>query len=231
MRPYNIRGSLRAAIAALVAVLALLTMPVRVEAKHIVPDLDATGSIAVSMVDPDTQDGVGGGTLTLMRVGDVAQDNGDFSFALAPDFAASGASLATPDAELAEHLAAFAQERGIEGATLQIPASGRVVFDDLPLGLYLLVQRDAAEGYYAVSPFLVSVPIENAAADAYVYDVDATPKMELLDREPPTPSEEEPPSRWRLPRTGEELLPYVGIAVVGVAAVAGGVLLRRRRSE
>lgn len=209
------------------AVLVLLTMPVQAEAKHIVPDLDQTGSITVSMVDPDSLEAVGGGTLTLIKVGDAVQDDGDFSFALTSDLAQSDESLDAPDTELAKRLAEFAQNRDVAGTTKKIPASGKVVFDDLSLGLYLLVQNDAAEGYYAVSPFFVSVPAENAAGDAYVYDVDAAPKMELLDREPPTPSI----TTWRLPVTGDEVLPYVGLALVGAAAICAAVLLRKRNRK
>ena len=47
---------------------------------HDVPDETRTGSVSFAM----TYDGaaVGGGSLTLYRVGDVAEDNGNYSFAL-----------------------------------------------------------------------------------------------------------------------------------------------------
>lgn len=55
---------------------------------------------------------------------------------------------------------------------------GKVVFSDLPLGLYLVKQDGTVEGYAPCKPFYVSVPIEHDGD--YVYDVDASPKTEII---------------------------------------------------
>lgn len=52
--------------------------------------------------------------------------------------------------------------------------SGRAVFEDLPLGLYMFIQETAADGYECVRPFLVTVPLWNG--EELVYDVEAGPK-------------------------------------------------------
>ena len=51
-----------------------------------------------------------------------------------------------------------------------IGEEGNVIFENLPVGLYLLIQTEAAEGYNAVSPFLVSVPLQDGAG--WIYNVD-----------------------------------------------------------
>ena len=151
---------------------------------HEVPDLSKTGSISAAMV----YDGepVSGGSLTLYRVGDVAEDDGNYGFALAEDFAGSELSLENiEDPGLASSLAAHVEKEKISGNTVSVEADGTVTASGLELGLYLVVQNSAAEGFEAISPFLVSVPMyENGA---YQYQVNVEPKMSALTPAEPTP--------------------------------------------
>ena len=65
-----------------------------------------------------------------------------------------------------------------------IGADGTVLVQSLNLGLYLLVQDKAADGFEVISPFLVSVPMyENGA---YIYEVNAEPKLSALTKTPAT---------------------------------------------
>lgn len=171
----------------LIAVLLLGTPSVTFAAENGELDLTQTGSIEVTM--KQEEEVVPGGTLTLYRVGEIQQQDGNYSFGLVEDFADSGESLEDiTSPELAEGLAGFAQEEN--GKTLQIDENGNVMFDDLELGLYLVVQYDAAEGYENVSPFLVSVPVN--INGTYIYQVDATPKVGLINGGPPTPPDVTP---------------------------------------
>lgn len=200
-----------------------------------VPDTSRTGSISAVMSYGGAA--VGGGTLTLYRVGDVSEDDGNYSFVLTDAFAASGLSLsAVSDAGLAQSLAEYAQANGIEGTAVQIGEDGTVSADGLPLGLYLVAQQeqDAAEGYEAISPFLVSVPMyENGA---YSYSVNAEPKMSaMVPTAGPEETEEDPGEEETTPSTSagtttttSSTLPQTGQLnwPVPVLAVAGlGLLL------
>lgn len=150
---------------------------------HDVPDMDRTGSISARMLyDGKT---VGGGSMVLYRVGDISEDNGNYSFTLTDGFAASGASLANiSDPALAKSLADYAKANNLSGTPVVIGDDGTVRVQSLRLGLYLVVQDKAADGFEAVSPFLVSVPMfENGS---YVYDVNAEPKLSALTKTPVT---------------------------------------------
>lgn len=204
----------------------------------LVPDLEAEGSVSVTMTDPETLKAVPGGTMTLLRVADVKLENGaDYSFALTADFADSGADLAGAlDADLARALADYAQGVDLAGVTREISTAGTVSFSGLEPGLFLLVQNQAAEGYYAVSPFLVSIPLKEDGA--WVYDVDATPKMEPLTEkpeEPGTPEEPETPGKPDMPKTADPTDALPGMAALAGAlaslGAAGALLLRRVRRE
>ena len=55
-------------------------------------------------------------------------------------------------------------------------ADGKVAFEDLDLGIYLVEETNAPAGIVAGAPFIVSVPMVNKASDAWNYDVVAYPK-------------------------------------------------------
>lgn len=166
---------------------------------HDVPDLSRRGSIHIVMRHGEKT--VPGGTLTLYRVGAVHEDDGNYSFVLTDAFAGSGSSLEDIEsAGLAKELADYAKAQGISGITQKIAKDGTVSFSDLEPGLYLLVQHSAAEGYYNADPFLVSVPMMEDGI--YVYDVDASPKVELK-KEPETPEESETSEETETPEEPE----------------------------
>lgn len=179
---------------ALLMLLCAATVPVRAAT---VLELNKTDcSISVTMRDGKTV--VSGGSMTCYRVGDIrSADNGDLSFVLTGEFSGAGVSLAKPDdPNAAWRLASYAAQRSIAGTTKTIGSTGTVAFTGLTPGLYLLVQREAAPGYYAAAPFLVTLPMtENGG---YVYDVDASPKVDVErpgDSLPTEPDRPTPPDQ------------------------------------
>lgn len=191
-------------------------------------DLSRTGSICIAMRYNGTA--VSGGTLTLYRVGEVKESGGDYSFVPTGDFADCGYSLAKPDsAALARALASLA--KNYSGTTKTIASDGTVKFDNLELGLYLLVQETAADGYAAVEPFLVTVPMfENGA---YKYEVDAGPKVELKANSGDSGDDDAPGHGGggdeKLPQTGQLNWPVPALATSGVFMFTLGWTLRFRK--
>ena len=190
-----------------------------------VPDLQRKGSVSVAMTYQGQS--VAGGSLTLYRVAEVHLENqADYRFRLAEAYANSGVSLDDLSASgIALALAEYTAAQNIQGVKAEIDAEGKVSFQGLELGLYLLVQEDAAPGYAAANPFLVTVPGKENGS--YVYDVDASPKLSLElaptePTEPPTePTEPTPPD---LPQTGLNQWPIPVLAVGGVLLVLLGVV-------
>ena len=80
-------------------------------------------------------------------------------------------------AELARCLADFVDSHSIQPVDARDNRSGSVTFPELPHGLYLVVQVEAAPGYEAVQPFQVTVPMLEDGR--YVYDVNAYGKTAL----------------------------------------------------
>ena len=164
-------------------VICILALPV---AAHGVPDLDRAGSIGVTM--RYNGKAVSGGELTLYRVGEIKEENGDYSFVLTEDFVASKVSLDyVQSPEIAGKLADFARRQKIPGQLKKIDSEGKAEFQNLKPGLFLLIQNKAAQGYQCAKPFLVSLPM--LESDRYSYHLDASPKVSPG----PQPDEPEPP--------------------------------------
>lgn len=218
----------RQLISLIVAILLLCSLGMPVFA-HDVPDLTRPGTIKVSMCCGETS--VPGGSLSVYQVGYIHEENGNYSYQLTEDFAESQLTLENvQSAELAAGLAEYTVAHGLEGVTKDIDDEGRVTFDVEP-GLYLLVQQDPARGYSAAKPFLVGVP--NMEDGTYIYEVNASPKINLT----PAPTEEstEPhnPTKpdEKLPQTGQLNWPVPLLAVAGLGLFLLGCVLRRKEND
>lgn len=164
-----------------------------------VPDLSEKGAISLTMRYGDHI--VPGGEMTLYQAAALEESSGKFSYVLTEVFSGCGIVPEQSDfAQLAGSLSSYVRANGLTGRTKQIGNDGQIEFDNLTPGLYLIIQNKPAKGYYAASPFVVSVPMNDNGE--YVYMVNASPKVELVkedggsdDPEPskPTPSEPNPP--------------------------------------
>lgn len=192
---------------------------------HDVPDLTRQGSINISMHCGDTA--VPGGTLTLYRVGDIHEDDGNYSFVPSASFTGCVSSFEDIQSkELAKKLADYAEDNKIPCRTQEINDQGQITFT-VEQGLYLLVQNQAAEGYQAAAPFLVSVPMNEDGT--YIYGVDASPKVELTKAPQPTPTPTPKPPT--LAQTGQLNWPVPVLAILGLCLFSLGWLLRFGRKK
>ena len=198
-------------ICALVLLLAVLCGTALTASAADLPDLTQKGSIAVTLKP--------GCSLTLHRAGQPLLQDGNYSWQLTPDFAGSQLKLADLTApRLPGDQLAWAQRKKLAGVTQQADAEGRILFKDLEAGLYLLSQQTAAEGYYPVSPFLVTLP--QRTDDGWAWQADAKPKTQMKEKPGtvPPPKPEEP----KLPQTGQLNWPVPLLAAVGMLLFGSG---------
>lgn len=211
-------------ICVLSALMLLCALAVNTYAAEAV-DMSRTGSISITMTH--SGEPVSGGSLTLYQVADVIVENGaDYSFRYAEAYAGCEVPLDELDkAETAQALAEYTAQQGLSGVKQTISEAGEISFGELPLGLYLLVQEDAAEGFDTVNPFLVSVPARENGS--YVYEVNASPKLNLepLPTEPPTEPPEPTLPPPDLPQTGMNKWPVPVLLGCGLLLVVVGVWL------
>ncbi len=169
---------------------------------------------------------VPGGTLVCYRVGDIREDDGNYSFGLTEEL--SGNPVETDsltDPEFAAYLEECIGKKNISGITEEIDGNGSCTFADLMPGLYLIVQKEAASGYNKAASFLVSLPMYEDGA--YIYDVEAGPKVEIT-KKPSTPSTSSITTHTgsRLPQTGQLNWPVPVLCISGLVLISIGSLLR-----
>ncbi|MBQ3182560.1 MAG: LPXTG cell wall anchor domain-containing protein [Clostridia bacterium] len=198
---------------------------------HTVPDLERSGSISVTMRYGEKT--VSGGTMAIYRVADVTVDNGNYGFTPCGEFASFNGDMTKADTdELAFSVAAYIADNDIMAMTMPIDSKGRVAFYDLEPGLYMLIQTVAANGYNCANPFLVSVPMFDG--EEYIYDIDASAKVELTKysndpHEDTTPDSghntTSPDKGDKLPQTGQLNWPIPILLVSGTALILAGLIL------
>ncbi len=222
---------IRGIVTFLLSVFVLYSISVTALAAVELPDLNRTGSVSVTVRDTKSQLPVSGGTLSIYQVASVKMDNGDYIFEYTEDF--SDCSLALEEissGELAEELSDYISENKLSGMRAETDDEGTVSFDNLDLGLYLVEQDSAAEGYTGINPFLVTVPMEEGGS--LVYDVDASPKAGTVTKTvqtTPTPVPNKPVSPV-LPQTGQLWWPVPLLAIAGMLFVALG-WMRQKNEE
>lgn len=171
----------KAAAAAIMVVLLLNAFLLPILAAEQLPDVTKTDcSIMLSYRDKDGNPIQGGG-FTLYYVASIRVYGRVVRYdTYGTDFAKSGIEIVNPeDTELAQQLAVYAEKNSLQGTTRKLDENGELRFENLNVGIYLIVQTRSIPGYYSVRPFLVSVPASDENNDDWVYDVNASLKSEL----------------------------------------------------
>lgn len=196
-------------------------------------DPERIGSVQIRMQYQEQP--VPGGSFTLYSVATMSEADGALRMQLTAAYANSGVSLEKiDDPTLAKALASYADEQKLSGLTQDVTAAGSVRFEGLLPGVYLLVQKTAADGFEEVEPFLVRVPFWEDGE--YHYDLVASPKMtETRDPISSEPSSDGSTSTdSSLPQTGQLNWPIPILALSGLVLLSCGWMLyfgKKRSNE
>ena len=235
----KIKGITKAALALSMSLLMPLTsIPVSAAESHEMLDPDRIGSISITFsyydeTAKETKPVTGGNSVGLYKVADVIVDNG-FKFVTDERFAGAGTIPDTDEAldaanlDLAEKMAATAKSYAYDVQPKAMDAQGKVSFEGLEVGLYLVVQAAQGEGdnKFVLTPFLITIPQKNPDG-SLVYDVDAQSKPLGIGKVVPTPPS--PPTPSHLPQTGQMWWPVVLLAGLGVIAFCFGMSRKNRQ--
>ena len=111
-----------------------------------------------------------------------------------------------------EELADYAKRNSLPEQTKTVNSGGLVKFENLVPGQYLLTQDKAAEGFFKMKPFCVSLPM--MVDGDLCYEIDASPKLE---------------PEHKLPQTGQLIWP--AWAFIGLGLVFIGIGLSNQKRE
>ena len=222
-------------ISGLLALLFLLALPLSAAA-HAVPDESRNGHCSITVSMTYKGKAVCGGTLALYKVGDVAEDDGNYSFVPVKEIQADipeFGDIESPD--LAGKLCKLESKlTPVTDLPQKVGEDGKVTFSSLPFGLYLVVQKTAPAGYGKTEPFLVSLPY--LYEGEYQYDVASQPKTDL-EREVPTKPTTSPTTKpaaasgGKLPQTGQLWWPVPVLACGGLGCIVVGLIRKRRAGD
>ncbi len=139
---------------------------------------ETKGSITLTVVDKETKEPISGATFRIYCFASAYISEGSYYCSYTDEFKNNGMEEGDfSDEYLPVHLAAFAQSESIAYTEKSTDSSGMAVFDNLPLGAYLVVPVGIDEAYLNPDPFIVAVPLRDEVTGGWVYDVDATPKI------------------------------------------------------
>ena len=217
-------------ISGLLALLFLLALPLSAAA-HPVPDESRNGHCSITVSMTYKEKAVRGGKLALYKVGDVVEDDGNYSFVPVKEIQADipeFGDIQSP--ELAGKLAKLEKKlTPVTADPVTVGKDGKATFSDLTFGLYLVVQKTAASGYGKTKPFLVSLPY--LYEREYQYDVASQPKTDLEREVKPTAPPSSGGGGGKLPQTGQLWWPVPVLACAGLGCIVVGLLRRREARD
>ena len=134
------------------------------------------GSVSITLTDPDGVTPIVGAELSLYYVASVGRNNSyNLAYVIADEFKACGIDLNDP--ELVSKLDSVVLENNLTAKKLISDSNGKVVFNNLPTGLYFIKQTNSVAGYAPCSSFLVTLP--EKVGDGYNYEINASPKTDV----------------------------------------------------
>lgn len=140
-------------------------------------DKSQAGSLNIKFVDTDAKP-ITGGNIEIFYVASIEDDSdGNDTYVLNKGF--SELVIDYNDFGSAEFaLEAFnaTKKNGLTGTIKDVDSNGHSYFDNLPVGMYLITQPKANEGYYAINPYIATIPFNDNGQ--WIYDIDSIPKME-----------------------------------------------------
>ncbi len=141
--------------------------------------LDQRGSISLTVLDKDSKEPISGAVFRVYRFASAYAENGSISYIYTDDFKDNGMDMGNfTDAYLPVHLAVYASINEVPYSEKVSGSTGKVIFDNLICGAYLVVPVETETGYLNPLPFIASVPMKDDTQNRWVYNIDATPKIE-----------------------------------------------------
>ena len=222
----------------LIAILLLAGLPVTAAyaAETVEDRSDCSVTLLLGEGTDHLQDPLKGGTIALYMVAgvhfgsdiyyDVSLGQFSSTSGLSSIRSASGRDLDNMNASLTRGLLKEIRDKKIPPLKTAAIKDGKVSFDGLKAGLYLLCQTKNSRGGRHIQAFILSVPDENGE-----YQLTAVPKPEIYTPSTPTPKPSPTPESEtprRIPQTGQLWWPAVLFAVIGLGLLALGLGLRAR---
>ncbi len=160
-------------LTAVFAILMVFTVSFLTLFPAVVAVSDKKGSITLNLVDSETKKPLANESFRLYFVAKASETNNGVRYELVSPYDKANIDMKDlQDSSLPIHLTFFAISNSQAYAEKSTDENGKLVFDNLNPGLYLVVPSQNA----SVSPFVISVPQYNSEIETWEYNVVANPK-------------------------------------------------------
>lgn len=140
-------------------------------------DFTKKGSIEITLIEKEEQTKINGAELTIYKIADAKEENHNLVFEYVNELSDCKVSLDNLDNDNISEEINKCLNDSIKGISL-VTEDGKVNFEDLDLGLYLVKQTNKVEGYSVITPYLVMIP--RVINDEWTYNVTSKPKTDII---------------------------------------------------
>ena len=140
---------------------------------------DETGSISLTITDSLTGEPVENVSFHLYFVATAHSQGTGITYKYKSPYDECNMAIGNlQNDQLPLHLLSFATENSLSYTRQTSDANGNIVFDNLTPGAYLVAPDYEAEHPFTISPFIVSTPLYDEVNGEWIFDINATPKIE-----------------------------------------------------
>ena len=162
----------------------LFCMPVCRVLAYELPDPERSSSLSMTLKASDKGGKTkvaSGASITCYLVAEMKTVNGAVTYELTEDYKASGLDLNSRIKQsTVDSLLEYTSANNIKGTTVKSGPDGKVVFEGLKAGVYLIAATSLPEGFTSFVPFLYYLPYYDTDAAEWIYEGTAEPKISYL---------------------------------------------------
>lgn len=142
--------------------------------------IDKTGSIVLHLTDSKTDEFIQGASFRLYFFAAAYEKSNGVGYDYVIPYDNCDMDMDNlKDAYLPIHLTHFALSNDLSYVVETTNANGTVVFDNLIPGVYLIVPENNIANYHMPSPFVINIPMFDKINNEWVYDINASPKIQM----------------------------------------------------
>lgn len=140
-------------------------------------DFNKKGSLEITLSEKEDNSKISGAEITIYKVADAKEKDYNLVFQYVDNFKCSASLDNLESKELTNEI-----NKCIDDNTISFKKvtnkDGKVTFNNLDLGLYIVKQTNKVKGYSQISPYLISIP--KVLNNEWTYNIVSKPKTEIL---------------------------------------------------
>lgn len=139
-------------------------------------DFSRKGSISITLSDNIDNTTVEGAMITIYKVADAVDEDNNLKFSY--DDKLNDCKDDLDKGNITNNVLTCVVNSNVVSYNGITNKYGTIKFNNLDLGLYLVIQTNEVEGYSKISPFLIMIP--KTIDNSWNYDIEASPKIDII---------------------------------------------------